>query len=241
MARGRSRPQRTRPLLGLAARGLLVGSPREVLARLFPRDPLRVRALVAERLAARYLLMDGERVFLASLARIARGAARYRGSPPLAAWIEREVDAAIDALRAEEARRAELEAEEQGPARAPDDGRERCAWRALAPPLGLAPEAMRAACARFNALPLPEREAFVRVVLERRSPDALARESGSSLSELARRARRGIEAVLAPLDEARSARHGNDGRGARPAADSKDGLRGGSWNAGGSRPSSARS
>lgn len=194
------RVERGATRLAPAARALLVGSQGEVLARLTAHDPLRVRALVGRRIAERYLLLDAQRVHLASLARIARGARRYRGNPSLERWLEREVDAAIDATLAEEleldrSRALEPRVADSGSPR--DDAREVGAWAELARPLGLPPRAMRSACARFNALPSEEREAFVQLVLERRSPDELARASGRTLTELARRARRGVEAVLA--------------------------------------------
>ena len=164
---------------------MLVGTPHEVLARLMNDDPLELSAVVARRIAERHLLMDADRVLDASRARCAREAARWRGVPSLEVWIEERVDRVLDELRDPHER-------EGAPPRAEPKG----AFADLARPLGLSPVAMRAACARFNSRADEERELFFRLVLERRSPDALAHERGRSLSELARPARRALDALL---------------------------------------------
>ena len=61
------------PSSGPDGRALLAGgSPREILARLVDGDPLGLRAVVYERLRARAYLLEADRVFLRSLARVAR-------------------------------------------------------------------------------------------------------------------------------------------------------------------------
>jgi hypothetical protein len=70
------------------------------------------------------------------------------------------------------------------------------AFLALARPLGLEPAAMGRACAAFNRLPLAERAAFFALVIQARSLDDLARESGEGATDIARRARRALDAIL---------------------------------------------
>lgn len=170
-------------------RQLLAGStPREVLARLVPQDPLKLRELVAERLRARCYLCDADRVFLRSLARVARFAVRYRGQPDITTWLQGLVDEALlDVLREE--RESELPG-------AQVDAVTHAAFVDLARPLGLDPAAMRGACSRFNQLPETERSAFFALLIDGRELDELARSTSKSATELARSARRGLELLL---------------------------------------------
>jgi len=173
------------PSSGPDGRALLAGgSPREILARLVDGDPLGLRAVVYERLRARAYLLEADRVFLRSLARVARYAPRYRGEPELALWLAGMVDEALLDL---------LDEDREGAAPAPpaDD-----TLAGLARPLGLDPGAMRAACARFHALPEEERRTFFALVVEGRDLDALARDSGESATAIARRARKALLTVI---------------------------------------------
>jgi DNA-directed RNA polymerase specialized sigma24 family protein len=63
--------------------------------------------------------------------------------------------------------------------------------------LGLDPDAARAACAKFDRLPLPAREAFFRLVLEGRSLEEVSAELAASATEVARGARRALDVLLA--------------------------------------------
>lgn len=170
-------------------RKLLGGTPREVLARLVQDDPLGVRAKVAARLQADALLLDADRVHLRVLGRISRFASRYRGRPDLAAWIESVVAESVQELLREE--------HEAVRSRHPGTLDPAGAFASLAPPLGLDPKAMRAACAAFNLLTFAERSAFADLVLRGRSLDEVARAAGESATEVARRARRALDAILA--------------------------------------------
>jgi DNA-directed RNA polymerase specialized sigma24 family protein len=170
-------------------RKLLGGTPREVLARLVQDDPLGIRGKVAARLDADALLLDADRVHLRVLGRISRFASRYRGRPELAAWIESCVAESVQELLREE--------HEAVRARTPAALEPVGAFATLAPPLGLDPKAMRAACAAFNLLTFVERSAFADLVLRGRSLDEVARAAGESATEVARRARRALDAILA--------------------------------------------
>ncbi len=159
-------------------RWLAGASPREILARIVPGDPLGVRAMVARRLRADALLLDADRVHLRALARCAREAPAYRGRPPIEPWLEENITAAIDDLSHEDGEAAAL-----GRASAIAD---------LARPLGLDPVAMQGACREFSRLPAHDRRAFFALVLEQRPLDEVARRDGISASEAARRARRAL-------------------------------------------------
>lgn len=173
-------------------RAILAGaSPREVLARLMNGDPLALASVVEERLRVRAYLLDADRVFLRAAARCARMAGRYRGDPPLAAWLAERVDEALLELVEEE-----LEALAGGCESGPDQA----VFESLARPLGLDPGRTRRACAVHNGLDEELRRAFREVVLEGRDLDGLARAGGRSATAIARAARRALLAVLAEIE-----------------------------------------
>jgi hypothetical protein len=189
-----SAPARAAPRPARAAdwRAILAGaSPREVLARLMNGDPLALAGVVEERLRARAYLLDADRVFLRAAARCARLSGRYRGDPPLAAWLAERVDESMLELVDEE-----LEALAGGA----EPGAELSVFESLARPLGLDPGRTRRACAVHNGLCEEQRRAFREVVLESRDLDELARQGGRSATGIARAARRALLAVLAEIE-----------------------------------------
>jgi DNA-directed RNA polymerase specialized sigma24 family protein len=181
-------------------------TPREVLSRIVQDDPLHVRERVATALREGAYLLDADQVQLRSLALVARHAARYRGRPEFGAWLDGLVAEAVQSILREEAEReCSLDVANEDRGRGADACRERSAahetlvpavFLALAKPLGLEPAAMGRACAAFNRLPTTDRTAFFALVLDSRSLDELARESGESATEIARHARRGLDAIL---------------------------------------------
>jgi len=176
------------------ARGLLLGSPRAVLARLSCGDPLELRPLVAKRLRLRHLLMDAERVHLGALVRCAREGSSYSGQPSLARWLEQRVDLTID---------EQLHVVEVAVASRPLAS----VWSELARPLGLSAEQMAAASASFNVLCADSRAAFFQLVLGGRSLDEWATSTGRSASNLARDARRALQVFLDATEPATSVRN----------------------------------
>ncbi|HVS18781.1 MAG TPA: hypothetical protein VMT18_09305 [Planctomycetota bacterium] len=170
---------------------LAAASPREVLARLMNADPLGLARVVEERLRARAYLLDADRVFLRAAARCARLAGRYRGDPPLSAWLAERVDESLLELIDEELESLASGADPAGDLRV---------FESLAAPLGLDPARTRRACAVHNALDEAERRAFREVVLEGRDLDELARGGGRSATAIARSARRALLAVLAEIE-----------------------------------------
>lgn len=153
------------------------GTPREVLARIVDGDPLGLRPRVATALRRGAWLMDADRVLLRALAYCARRGSTYRGRPPIDEWLDARLHEAIEDLL-----------EEEHVAATPATG----AFADLARPLRLSPDRLRAACARFHARPREEREAYVRLVLDRRPLE----DSGGDPLETARRARRATLALL---------------------------------------------
>ena len=146
--------------------------PRDILGRIVPDDPLGLRLRVARRARERALLVDGERAFLRALVLCAAGAPGFRGRAP-GPWLTDRVDEALDDV---------LRTRPVGPE--------------LTQRLGLEPEAFAAGLARFHRLPAPERDAFVRLVLEAIPPEEAARLLHTSAARLARGARRGLRALL---------------------------------------------
>ncbi|MBL8861326.1 MAG: hypothetical protein JNK02_04865 [Planctomycetes bacterium] len=160
---------------------LLSGSPREVLARIVPGDPLGIRELVGGHLRSECLFLDADRVHLRALARIARHALR-RGTSHLDGWLGAEVAGA-----AAEILREEAEAPQAEP---------RSAFVEFARPLGLDPEALRRGCAAFHHLPHPDRAAFFALLVLGVGLEAHARATQATPSEVGRRARRALGALL---------------------------------------------
>lgn len=184
---------------------LFAGSTREILARLVQDDPLGVRGRIAERLRADALLLDGDRVHLRTLAKIARSAGSYRGRPELPEWVAGAVAESVEELvreMHEQARRQgrgrddRVRGQPADPTTDAREARDADAFDVLAGPLGLDPQSMRTACAAFDVLPFAERTAFFDLVLESKDLDACSRAAGVNASELARRARRALEAIL---------------------------------------------
>ena len=124
--------------------------------------------------------MDADRVHLRALALCARHGVTYRGRPCIDEWLQARVEEAISDILEED---AEAQALKMGGA-----------FSVLAAPLSLSPKALRAACARFHARPREEREAYVRLVLDRQPLE----ESGANPLEVARCARRAVLALMGP-------------------------------------------
>jgi len=162
-------------------RALLLGaSPQEVLARIATDDRLQLRPAVVERLRQRCQLLDASQVHLRCLALCAREACRYQGTPSLSEWLSDRVDEAIQQILTED------------PSAGADDG----AWASLAAPLGLDPRDARLACGVFNQLPIDQRRAFYRLVIEREQPGHVSGDLGVELDDLLNSAKSAIEHLI---------------------------------------------
>src|SRR5205823_127496 len=96
------------------ARDLLRGaSAHEVVAKLHRGDPLELMARCAERVRNQALLLQVDRLYLRTIARMAFAAGNYRGVPPLDAWIAQVMRLAQKELLSEdcEAERTEFSPE----------------------------------------------------------------------------------------------------------------------------------
>ncbi len=185
---------------------LLTGTPREILARIVPGDPLGLRAALAGRLRARALIGDADGLLLRAFALVAYRAGGWRGRPALERWLASRVDEAIDGALADESA-AQIRAPlPDGPVRAGAPRPAPAALRddvyaRLGAPLGLEAGALRGASARYNRLPACEREAFFLLVIDGEPLQRACARSARSAAELARAARRALSALDAPSVE----------------------------------------
>lgn len=170
------------------ARRSLRGKPRQVLEQLAAGDPLAVAERVSAYLARERLLMDEHRVYLRSLAFVARASQRYRGRPGLARWLDQQVACAVASLRAET-----------------NTGSPGERWSGLAAGFGLGTRELDHACARFHELPFEARAAFFALVLEGKPIESLVYPGSRPTLEIIRDARRALaifmELALQPTSQ----------------------------------------
>lgn len=160
-----------------------------------PDDPLGVRAVAAERIRARAVFHDLERVSLRAFALVARAQAET-GAEPDPAGLRGLVDRAIDQLLEEESRAARAARPDgpDGPAEDTVPG----AFVRFARPLGLDPQAMRRACARFHALDPEVRRAFFLLVVEGLPAEEAPAERVGDRALAMRRARHALDVLRGP-------------------------------------------
>lgn len=169
-----------------AWRRYLTGARAEViLEQLLRGDPLRVRALAAERITLHARLVDVDRVVLRALARIAHGAA-LRGPSVSEGWLREQMDGAI----------AEVVEQGAAPETAPGPFLE-----ALAPGAGLTREALGRACVAFNRRSGEERAAFWATVVAGEPMEVAARREGVAAAVVARRSRSVLAALVRAAGE----------------------------------------
>jgi len=164
---------------------LLLGTEREILARIVPEDPLGILPRASRRLREEHLAMDVDRVALRAFALCASRASAWRGRPGLGAWLDERVDEAIAGLQRED--RARLAS--SAPA-APGG-----AFSTFAAPLGLDAAALGHACTRLNSLPRGDREALYLFAVDGQSPEHIDADRGHTVSEYGRRARRALDVL----------------------------------------------
>jgi len=175
---------------------LLLGTEREILARIVPEDPLGILGLSGRRLRERNLILDVDRVVLRAFALTASQAAAWRGRPGLEPWLQARVDQAIDQVLEEARARSVADAvlaQETVPASSAGAAGGSLAF--FARPLGLDSDALDRACVRFNLLEAPDREAFFHIAVEGHSLDAACAERGLPISVLACRVRRALDVL----------------------------------------------
>ena len=186
---------------------LAATNPQEVLRRLVDHDALHLQAAVQPRLNARALILDPERVFVRTAARVAyRAVTEAEPSPgKVAEWFARRLDEAIDDCLRQDGQRA---ARDEYSAEIFDQHAQ-FHWTFMVP----AREVLRAAVA-FNGLPFESRRSFFALLIERRSVDDCVAEGLGPRERLRER-------VLAALDAATGIR-GADETAASPALREKE-------------------
>jgi hypothetical protein len=163
-------------------------SPKEILARIVEGDPLDVYLLSQDRMTERAFMLDGHRLTLRSMARIAYHGKLYRGEPPLDLWISERIDEAIKDLvsedRADEMRRI--------PADGPEDDRYSFLAELIDAPIDVA----RTICVRFNNLREKERKAFYAIYVLGKSFNRYVAEGNGPPSHLRQLLRTAAEAFV---------------------------------------------
>ena len=147
-------------------------SSREILQRIWTGDPLGVVGLCTRRLRERMLMVDATRLLAHGLARIAHDAAIRAPGSDLDAWLAAEVDLAIDELL-----REDWLLDRQG---VPVEPEQHSHYDFLCKTLGLPQLLARKACVVFNTLPDEKRHALWAILVEGRSFEAHALETGRS-------------------------------------------------------------
>jgi hypothetical protein len=175
-------------------------TPGELLDRLVEGDPLRLAPRVGAILSQQAWLVDPERAWLRSVARIAFEACFYDGRPALEQWLDGRIQRALAELvedqDAEELRGdpVELSNDVEFYARFGETCR-------------LEPTLARLACWILNRHPLADRRIFHAVALERRSFEQ-ASAAGLGSLEVVQRTFRRVTMALAMAFEERRRRFG---------------------------------
>lgn len=119
-------------------------APKDVLRHITDGDPLGLNTRCSQRLLDRAMLIEPRRLVLRSLARVARAAVAYGGTPSLDTWLHQCIDRSIDELY-----REDLEEERRGiPVQKPFDARY---WK-FADFLGIEMSLARRMCNVFNSM-----------------------------------------------------------------------------------------
>jgi hypothetical protein len=137
----------------------LRGEPREIYSRMLENDPLRLRERSAVRLRERWFLIEPDRAFTRSAARVALSAAQEEAPAELESWAVARIDQALDQIL--EADRASELAEDP-----PDE--EQRTFPLLTDCLLVAPERVRSVTIAFHALEDLARRAFFELMVEGR-------------------------------------------------------------------------
>ena len=137
------------------------GNAREILERILDGDPLELEARCRERIERRAYLLDLGRLHLRVVARVARAAPSWNGTPSLADFIMERIEYSMQELIQED-REEELSG---SPAADPHDPRFRLLVETLGIPIALA----RRASLAFNYLPERVRCAYFAVLVQGRT------------------------------------------------------------------------
>lgn len=169
-------------------RELLTGtSPREVLAKLCDGDPLELGPRVVAYVDEMAFLVDPNRAWARSAARVAHAAMRYRGKPELEAFVRRNIVRAIEELIEEET--------EDELARVPlgdtPEAHLLFLWKLLGVELPLA----RRASIALNRQPSNVRTAFLALAARGTSIQEHATKTGATAEQVRELVERGLHAI----------------------------------------------
>jgi len=148
------RPEREEPWRELFGHG----SSAEILPRLLKGDRLEIWPRCVERLKTRCHLIDVERLYYRSLARIAYAGPRYQGNPVLDEFLRGRIDASMDELMRED--------HEEERRRLPLTEADAARFRFLQEVLGMDWKVARGGVVRFNVLEEDVRQTFFSLVVE---------------------------------------------------------------------------
>ena len=164
-------------------------SPARIVERLQDGDPLSLGLRCAERIDFRAMLMDVERLVARAEAYVAYIAVRqqYTGTPPLDAFIERQIDESIDSILEED-----WSSEHKREPVEPDDPR----YRMIAREAGIEPAQARRASLALNTEPLRTRRLFYGVFIKNRKLADVARENALGIAEAKEMVKQTLKKVL---------------------------------------------
>jgi hypothetical protein len=159
----------------------------QILHKIAPADPLGIAARCGARLHARAQLIAHERAVARSLAQTAYAAVRYRGQPELGAWLDAQIDRALDTLLNDD-----REDEAAGrPTDEPWDPR----FAFVSEVWGVSPALARRACVVFNALPIVVRQAWWALTVQGKSINRYVAEGSGPPPLVEARVKRAILAM----------------------------------------------
>jgi hypothetical protein len=162
-------------------------SASEILEKIAPSDPLGITARCGARLHWRAQLIAHERAVARSLAQTAYAALRYRGQPELGAWLDAQIDRALDMLLNDD-----REDEAAGrPTDEPWDPR----FAFVSEVWGVSPALARRACVVFNALPIVVRRAWWALTVQGKSINRYVAEGSGPPPIVEERVKRAILAM----------------------------------------------
>ncbi len=169
-------------------RGLLAGGdPHEILRRLHAGDPLSVRSRAENHARKNALVLDSDRLYVRSLARVAHDAAAGRVREPLSPWLDDCV-----AISARELLREDLAATRPEATAAPViDGMHTL----LAYALKIEPLEAPYVAAIFNQLHVEQRAPLYAVLIERRTMTDVAAARGITVGQVRAHVTAGLNAL----------------------------------------------
>lgn len=172
------------------------GSASEILPRLIQGDRLELWPRCVERITTRCHLIDVERLYYRSVARIAHAGPKYRGRPAFDEFLKGRIDESLNELM-----REDQEEERRGTPPEPGDS---ARFRFLNEVLGMEMSVTRGAVVRFNVLDEEVRQTFFALVVEMKRFNRHLAEGNGPPDKVRAQLREAFEAIGASYDEWRT-------------------------------------